>query len=185
MESAKSRIARCEEAVAARPDSAVAHFNLGLAYTDRGFVRKAEEQYRRAVELDPTLVQAWVNLGGVRLLQWDFQGTLEATQQAARLDDSSVVAHYNMGQAHLYLGDAEGVVRCYRKVVALDPNHAGGHYYLAVGLLAAGEVEESREHLAIALKLGFRPQPDFLRALERAEKERSAVPIMEIQGRRG
>lgn len=185
VEASKSRIARCEAAVASHPDSAAAHFNLGLAYTDRGLVRKAEEHYRKALELNPDLLEAWVNLGGVLLLQWDFKGTLEATSNAVRLDPNAVLAHFNMGQACLYLGDASGVVDCYQKVLALDPNHAAGHYYLAVGLLATGKVEESKEHLATAIKLGFRPQPDFLRAIEKAEKEGSAVPVLEIQGRRG
>lgn len=183
-ESSKERIARCEAAVAAQPSSAAAHFNLALAYTDRGMIRRAEEEYRKALDLNPDLVEAWVNLGGVLLLQWDFKGTLEATRNAVNRNGDTLLAHYNMGQAFLYLGDAEGVVSCYRRVLSLDPDHPGGHYYLAVGLLALGNQAESQEHLATAIRLGFRPQPDFLRALEKADRNRPAVPVMEIEGKR-
>ena len=41
---------------------------------------KAEEAYRKAVELDPDC-RGRVNLGGVHLLKWEFQRCLEATQK--------------------------------------------------------------------------------------------------------
>ena len=44
---------RCLERVEEHPDSAAAHYNLGLAYTQRGKVTSAESAYRRALELDP------------------------------------------------------------------------------------------------------------------------------------
>ena len=76
-----------------------------------------------------------------------------------------------MGQAYLYLSDAEGLVRCSRRVIELDPNHAAGHYYLAVGLLATGQVQESRQALARAMALGHRPTAEFLRGLEKADRQ--------------
>jgi tetratricopeptide (TPR) repeat protein len=133
-------------------------------------VNRAEESYRRALELDPDLVEAWVNLGGALLMKWDFKGALEANQEALNRRADELLAHYNMGQACLYLGDADGVVRCYRNVIHLDENHAAGHYFLAVGLLATNRVEEARKHLSRAMALGHRPTPEFLRGLERAEQ---------------
>jgi superkiller protein 3 len=153
------------------PDSAPAHFNLGLMYTQRGRMSSAEKAYRRALEIDPGLVEAWVNLGGVLLLQWDFKGSMEANDQALRLKDDLLLAHYNLGQAALYMGDAAVVESANRKVVELDPGHAAGHYFLAVGLLALERVREAREALAMAMKLGHRPTPEFLRGLDKAEKK--------------
>jgi tetratricopeptide (TPR) repeat protein len=153
-----------------RPDSAVAQFNLGLALGQRGLVDRAEKAYRRALALNPDLVQAWVNLGGVLLLKWDFRGCLEANNEAIKRKDDLVAAHYNIGQACLYLGDGEGLVRAARRVLALDPGHAAGHYFLAVGLLAVGQVKEAREALSTSMALGHRPLPEFLRGLDRAER---------------
>lgn len=154
-----------------RPDSAVAQYNLGLAYGRRGLVDRAEKAYRRAVELNPDFVEAWVNLGGVLLLKWDFPGCLEANREAIRRREDLLAAHFNIGQACLYLGDAEGLVASTRRVLALDPAHAAGHYFLAVGLLATGGVPEARQVLGTAMALGHRPAPEFLRALGRAEQE--------------
>ncbi|RMF73382.1 MAG: tetratricopeptide repeat protein [Acidobacteria bacterium] len=165
------------------PDSAVAHFNLGLAYTCQGHVNSAEAAYRRALELDPSLVEAWVNLGGVLLLKWDFRGAVEAIERALALRDDLVIAHYNRGQAYLYLGDAERVVESNRRVVELAPDHAAGRYFLAVGLLACGRVEEARRELSQAMALGHRPAPEFLQALERAERQARPVGLMDLSPR--
>lgn len=164
----RERLDRCLRQVERRPDSASAHYNLGLAYTARGMVGQAEAAYRKALEIDPGLVEAWVNLGGTLLLKWDFQGSLEANRQALALRDDLVLAHYNIGQACMYLKDPEGVVRSCRRVIELDPEHAAGHYFLAVGLLALGQAAEAREESARAQALGHSPSPEFLRALEKA-----------------
>jgi tetratricopeptide (TPR) repeat protein len=164
------RLARCQARVEEAPDSAAAHFNLGLAYTEVGRVDRAAAAYRKALEIDPDLLQAWVNLGGALLLKWDFRGCLEANQEALRRDGDLLLAHFNMGQAHLYLGDAESLIRCNRRVLELDPSHAAGHYFLAVGLLATEQVTEARKALNKSLSLGHRPAPEFLRSMERAER---------------
>ena len=87
-ESGKQRVERCLKEVEARPESAAAHFNLGLAYTAQGKLDSAVEAYKKALELNPDLVEAWVNLGGIHLLKWDFQSCLEANQEALKRDDS-------------------------------------------------------------------------------------------------
>jgi tetratricopeptide (TPR) repeat protein len=171
IESLKERIERCEVRVRERPDSAAAHFNLGLAYTEHGYVDRAEREYRRAVELDSSLVEAWVNLGGALLLKWDFKAALEANLEAVKLQDEMPLAHYNLGQSYLYMGDAEGLVRANRRVLELAPDNGAGHYFLAVGLLALDQVEEARAELGAAMALGHRPSPEFLKKLHRAESE--------------
>lgn len=170
-EGAAEQLNRCLKRAEESPDSAVAHFNLGLAYTRLGKVNSSEASYRKALELDPDLIEAWVNLGGALLIKWDFKGALEANREALARRDDLVLAHYNMGQASLYLGDAEGLMRACKRVIDLEPEHAAGHYFLAVGMLATNKVEPARELLARSMVLGHRPTPEFLRELERKEQQ--------------
>ena len=144
------------------PESAVTHFNLGLAYT---------EVSKMTSELNPKLVQAWVNLAGVQLLQWRFEDSLEAGRKAVDLDEELPLVHFNMGQAHLYQGDSESLVRCNRRVLELEPDHPAGNYFLAVGLLAEKNQKEARFYMERATRLGHRPTPEFLKAMERVETD--------------
>jgi len=170
----KSWTRRVEES----PQSAVAHFNLGLAFTDVAKMTSAENAYRKAVELNPEMVQAWVNLAGVLLLQWRFEESLEAGEKAVELDEELPLVHFNMGQAYLYMGDSEALVRCNRRVLELDEDHPAGNYFLAVGLLAQKNTKEARFYLERASRLGHRPTPEFLRAMERVDTD--GVQLIEV-----
>ena len=184
-ESLSERVERCQEQIEQRPDSAVAYYNLGLAYQSWGKFRLAEEAYSAAVELDPELVEAWVNLGGVRLHLWDFDGCLEASRQAVERSDDLLLAHYNLGQAYLYKNEPENLVRCAKKVLELDRNHAAGHYFAAVGMLATGDLGGAERHLGRAAELGHQPPPEFLRAMEAARQKnarRRKGNVIEIAG---
>ncbi len=176
----KERIEHWKRRVEESPDSAAAHYNLGLAYTAVGKMTSAEGAYRRAVELDPTLLEAWVNLAGTLLLQWRFEECLEASRKAVELRDDLPVVHFNMGQAYLYLGDADGLVECNRRVLELDSDHPAANYFLAVGLLAQKKVAKARFYLERAMRLGHRPTPEFLRAMERAKDD--GVRLIEVGG---
>jgi tetratricopeptide (TPR) repeat protein len=184
-ESQRHRMERCLSDVAENPGKAAAHYNLALAYTVSGRVKQAEEAYLKAVELEPTMVQAWINLGGVRLMRWEFQGCLEATQEAAKLRDDLPIVHYNMGQAYLYLNDPQNLVRCNERVIELDREHGAAHYYTAVGYLALDNLGAAERHFGRAIELGHRPTQDFVKAMEKAQlqkqRERS-VTLIEISG---
>ena len=184
-ESQRDRLERCQREVEEHPERASARYNLGLAYTVSGRVKQAEESYLKALEIDPTMVQAWVNLGGVRLMRWEFQGCLEANQAAAKLHDGLPIVHYNMGQAYLYLNDPKNLIRCNEKVIELDRRNGAAHYYAAVGHLAVNNVGAAERHLGRALELGHQPTQDFIKAMEKAQlKKQHAQPLslIEISG---
>jgi len=181
-ESQRHRLERCQREVEEHPERASSHYNLGLAYTVSGRVKQAEEAYLKALEVDPSMIQAWVNLGGVRLLRWEFQGCLEASQAAARLRDDLPVVHYNMGQAYLYLNDPENLIRCNEKVTELDRENGAAHYYAAVGHLAMGNIGAAERHLGRAIELGHQPTQDFVKAMEKAQlKKQREQPISLVQ----
>lgn len=169
--SPSERIEFWENRTKENPNSAVAFYNLGLAFSDVGKMTSAEHAYRQAVEVDPDLVQAWVNLAGVLLMQWRFEDSLEAGRKAVKLRDDLPLVHFNMGQVHLYQGNSEELVRCNRRVLELEPDHPAGNYFLAVGLLAENQPKEAQFYMDRAARLGHRPTPEFLKALERAETD--------------
>jgi tetratricopeptide (TPR) repeat protein len=184
-ESQRSRLDRCLNEAAEHPDRASAHYNLGLAYTVSGRVKLAEQAFLRALEIDPDFVEAWINLGGVRMQRWEFKGCLEATHEAAKRRDDLPIVHYNMGQAYLYLNDPENLVRCNERVLELDRDNGTAHYYAAVGYLALDNLGAAERHLGRAIELGHQPTQDFVKAMEQAHQKKrrqSNVTLVEISG---
>jgi tetratricopeptide (TPR) repeat protein len=184
-ESQRDRLERCQKDVGENPDRASAHFNLALAYTVSGRVKQAEASYLRALEIDPTLVEAWVNLGGVRLLRWEFQGCLDANQEAVKIRDDLPIVHYNMGQAYLYLNDPENLVKCNERVIKLDRENGAAYYYAAVGHLALDNLGAAERYLGRAIELGHQPTQDFVKAMEKAhlkKQRKQKVSLIEISG---
>ncbi len=179
----RTRVAQLREVLTAAPDSPEAHLRLGTALVKSGALSEGEREFRRALELAPEMAGALVNLGGALLARWDFRGCVEANRRASERQPELMLAHYNQGLGHLYLGEAAEMAACFERVVALEPRHAGGHYYMAVAQNALGNMEGARWHLAVAMELGFKPEPELLRALEKAAGE--AVPILEIGGQGG
>ena len=184
-ESQRNRLERCQKDVEEHPERASTHYNLGLAYTVSGRVKQAEESYLKALEIDPTMFQAWVNLGGVRLMRWEFKGCLEANLQAAKLRGDLPIVHYNMGQAHLYLNQPEDLVRCNERVIELDSNNGAAYYHAAVGHLAMDNMGAAERYLGRAIELGHPPNHEFVKAMEKAhiKKQRMEnVSLIEISG---
>ena len=49
----------------AHPDSAPVHYNMGLAYVRRRQWDEAISEFKAALEINPGMVEARINLGGV------------------------------------------------------------------------------------------------------------------------
>jgi tetratricopeptide (TPR) repeat protein len=135
--------------------------------------KSGEEQFRKAIELDEGCVAAWVNLGGILLSRWDFQGCVEANRRAIELRPDSVGAHYNAGLGHMYLGQTQAMHDCFARVVELEPDHPAGNYHLAVALLALKRTDEARARLTRAMALGHAPTPELVRELERIDRKKT------------
>lgn len=180
-EDQQTQLKRHKEAVANHPDSSKAHFRLGTVLINVGFLSEGQESLERAVELDPTSVRAWVNLGGARLARWDFAGCIEANQKALEYDPELTQAHFNLGLARMYAGQPEPMVACFEKVLELDPANAAGHYHLAVGYEAMGNRDKARFFFERAVGMGYSPDPSFVKVMEQKEEgSQFPLPILEV-----
>jgi tetratricopeptide (TPR) repeat protein len=166
-----SRIKDLEEKIAQSPDSAALHAKLGGALIQAGRTKRAESALNRALKLDPNCIPALINLGGIYLSRWDFSKCVSINQRARAVDPNLLEAHYNEGLGYLYQKKPKEMVDCFKRVIALDETHSGGHYHLAVGLLALNEIEEAKKEVAIAMQLGYKPEPALLKALEKDHKK--------------
>jgi tetratricopeptide (TPR) repeat protein len=114
---------------------------------------EARDAYRRAIELDPSHVDAHTNLG--RLLHE--AGEIDAAEAhyrhvlSVRPDD--VTAGFNLGVALEDLGRSDEAIAAYQQVVAEDPRYADAHYNLARLYERAGRGVAAIRHLRVYRRL--------------------------------
>ncbi len=102
--------------------------------------------YRAALELDPELVPALINLGN---LHYGGERLVEAQALyllASFIDPASFEAWFNLGNIHHDRGRLEDAVRCYVEALRWRPSHADAHFYLAVALEKLGRGGQARRH---------------------------------------
>jgi tetratricopeptide (TPR) repeat protein len=120
---------------------------------DEATFARAEEMYRKALELDPTLANALTNLGNVRFRR-GFPDEAERHYRAALgIDAEQPEAYYNLGFLYYERGDAKAAVTCFERAVARDPAFADAHFNLAMALEETSDRSAARRHWQIYLQL--------------------------------
>ena len=114
---------------------------------------EALHAYERALELDPGLADAHVNLG--RLLHFAGErGRAEAHyRDAVRLAPDDPTPHFNLGVLLEEQGRREEAVHAYGQAVSRDPDFADAHCNLGLLLESLGRTHDAMRHLMTAREL--------------------------------
>lgn len=99
----------------------------------------AEEAYRMAIDLDPTLAEAHLNLGRLLHAAGTVRDALEEYIAARDLDPADATTHYNIGVASQDLGDLAEAMAAYEQAITLAPRFADARYNLAALYEEQGE----------------------------------------------
>ena len=109
-------------------------------------MEEAAQAYRRALDDDPDLVAALINLANIRYSRDELAEAQALYERAIVLDPTYFEAHFNLGNIHhdhaRYL-EAESA---YRQALALNNAYADAHFYLAVTLEKIGRSVDARPH---------------------------------------
>ncbi len=116
---------------------------------DDGDARKQEEAaaaYRKALELDPYLVAALINLANIHYNHDELVEAQALYERAIALEPDFFEAHFNLGNIYHDLGRFSEAQACYREALRLNPVYADAHFYLAVSFEKMGLSDEARPH---------------------------------------
>jgi hypothetical protein len=114
---------------------------------------QALEAYRRALELDPNLADAHVNLGRQLHLAGEGGCAEPHYREAVRLAPDDPTPHYNLGVLLEEQGRRDDAVHAYRQAILRDPEFADAHCNLGLLLESLGRRQEAVRHLMAARKL--------------------------------
>jgi tetratricopeptide (TPR) repeat protein len=106
----------------------------------------AAAAYRKALEHDPYLVAALINLANIHYSRDELAEAQALYERAIGLESDFFEAHFNLGNIYHDLnrfGEAQG---CYREALRLNPYYADAHFYLAVTFEKMGQSQDARPH---------------------------------------
>ena len=83
---------------------AIRRHKTALSLMDRGNVRGAERQFRKAIEAAPDWSHPWYNLGLLYKQQHDWRQSFACNQEATKLDPNDKAGWWNLGIAATALG---------------------------------------------------------------------------------
>jgi tetratricopeptide (TPR) repeat protein len=158
-----SELSLWADTAAKRPESALAHNNLGAALEKAGRTADATAQFEEALRLDPGFEEAHNNLGNIWLK------TPSRLPQAVAEYRAALLRHFDFAEAHNNLGNAlsrlpgnsaEAIAE-YQTALRLKPAYAGAHNNLGKAWMALpGRSGDAIAEFNEALRL----QPDFAEA---------------------
>jgi adenylate cyclase len=134
-----------ERALATDPDLPQAHLALGnVIRLFEWDYDHAEKEYKRAIELNPSLAEAHFRLGILLCQRTQFEEAIREVVRGLELDPMSANSYATAGMVHLYSRHYDDAISELDEARGLDPNTWGIHN-LALALAQNGRIEEGLE----------------------------------------
>jgi tetratricopeptide (TPR) repeat protein len=124
------------------------HFRTASLLDDGDDTKRDEAaaEYRKALELDPYLVAALINLANLHYSRDELAEAQALYERAIGLEPDFFEAHFNLGNIYHDLARFNEAQGCYRQALRLNPAYADAHFYLAVTFEKMGLSQDARPH---------------------------------------
>jgi eukaryotic-like serine/threonine-protein kinase len=139
----KKALARDSVFAEARAGLSEACWQMFEATEDTAWVAPAVTEARRAVELKPTLPQAFVAVGMVNNGTGHYEQAVADFEKALDLDPRNPEAYRNLANAYNKLGQFAMAESTYRRAIGLNSSYWAGYNQLGSFLYVRGRYEEA------------------------------------------
>lgn len=122
----------CENAILLGIDDAVLHNRLGLIALEQEDVLTAYQEFRRAIELDPSFLDAQMNVGAMALSFRDYATAAAALSYVVEQEPGNTEVRLSYGAALRGAEQYDEAEAEYNRVLQDSPGHQGAIYNLGV-----------------------------------------------------
>ncbi len=147
------------------------YFNRGIVYENMGCYANAIKDYSETLKLRPDFIMAYHYRGIARYRMNDLDGALEDYNKALQLGKNvqmdvvtakeiglnASAIYYNRGVIMQKKGNAPAAIQDYTEAIQIDPSSAKAYYNRAIARMAISKMDEARNDLEIASRLGYKP----------------------------
>lgn len=136
------------------PNSANVYFMRARAYSEIGQWEKAEQSYRKVLELEPQYRGVWNNLGNNTFRQQKFEQAIgyyykeiaRNAQYPLPQSAEEAIPFYQLGRAYVELGKVDSARICFQRALGFDSLYALCHFNLALLFEDEGELGAALTH---------------------------------------
>ncbi|MBN1493947.1 MAG: tetratricopeptide repeat protein [Candidatus Omnitrophica bacterium] len=126
---------------------AMSAFNKGLSYENNKEQLKAIDAYKQAIRLNPTVKEAYNNLGAIYADLGMYDKAIDEYKKAIEVDDTYSVAYFNLGMAYYALGRYPEAVTAFEKGGESSSQSKDPLYFLGRSYCHIGQYDKSIECL--------------------------------------
>ena len=146
-------VAEQREALQGNSECGMSHYNLATGLLNLKQIAEAEKEFTEAIRCSPSLAEAYVQLGGIRLQRGDLDGCLECNQAAINARPRFAEGYGNIGFVHFQKGDIDKAITALEKAVNFNNMFIQAYATLANAYLFKGMVDKSIETNLKALEI--------------------------------
>lgn len=136
----------CRQILVERPELALVHHELGLAWLAKQQFDEAESCFQTALALQPDFADARNNLGVALKNLKRYDEALSCYRQALQLRPDFAKALFNLATIYFIRKDFETAKIWYQRSLAIDPQQIEAHQNMASMLLDQGQLAAAKLH---------------------------------------
>lgn len=134
--------------------------NLGsyhvIMSSDTASLKRAEEYFSISMKLDPAYVQAYNNLGVLRMRNHDIEGAMNLYQRALDIQPGYFAAYANLGNIYTSRGETGRAIELMRSAIKASPDNHFAYLNLAKLYISTGQPELAEKCLKDSLDINKR-----------------------------
>jgi len=144
-----------KQVIAAKPENAEAHYNLGTLYLRKNDASQARTYLEKAVTLQPDYPEAWNNLGMIAVQQNRVDEAQQNFRRSLSQRPDYVTALLNLGSLLRRQGDMDESAKLLSRAIELEPQNPEANYNL--GMLYARQNDFARAESLLQKAATLRP----------------------------
>lgn len=133
-------------------------YEEALRHIEKKNFAQAEKQLRRAIELDPNLVNAYNELAVLQMGKKDYAAAVSLLRQALEKDPDALYPLLNLGISLNYLTRHQEAIAPLTRVLETNPDLLVAHVHLGIALLETDRLKDAEEHLVRGTTAEGQPQ---------------------------
>ncbi len=156
----------------AAPQNAWSHQHMGYTYQQENNMDAAANEYLQAIRLNPSLTDAYNNLGSIMMVSGRKDEAVSLYQKLLAIDPKFVKAYNNLGSLYSQMNRKDEAIASYHKALEIDPNYAVAYFNLGGIYYEMARYEEAAPLFNKAIQL----DPNLKGLLERVLQQHPVQP---------